>query len=202
MSERRYFGQRCNTACCFRLAENIWNENGDAITNTIRHAPTLCSRMSQLLCWFFLGLLMPSCLVAQQKPSDEFRIFDGQATRLFMTGNSHHPTYGLDKLARLLDRYFDGKSPIVVAGLADARKDPITQKPIPPAKLTELIRFLEPEFTARAKQPEPRERLVILNYVIVNAPRKEADGAWVKTDADALQAYAQMAIERGAQRVF
>ena len=156
-----------------------------------------------LVAWnLFLGLLMPSCLVAQQMPSDEFRIFDGQPTRLFMTGNSHHPTYGLDKLARLLDRYFDGKSPIVVAGLADGRKDSITQEPIPPAKLTELIRFLEPEFTARAKQPEPRERLVILNYVIVNAPRKEADGAWVKTDADALQAYAQMAIERGAQRVF
>ncbi len=163
--------------------------------------PTSCSLMSRWLCCLFLGLLMPSCLVAQQKSLDEFRILDGQPTRLFMEGNSHHPTYGLDKLAKLLDRYFDGKSPIVVAGLADARKDPITQKPIPTAKLTELIRFLEPEFAARDKRLEPRERLVILNYVIVNVPRK-VDSAWVKTDADALQAYAQTALARGAQRVF
>lgn len=134
-------------------------------------------------------------------PRERRPILDGQPTRLFMTGNPHHPTFGQEQLAKLLDRYFDGKSPVTVAGLADARKDPLTQQPIPPAKTAELIRFLEPEFAARAKSPEPRERLVILNYVIINAPRQPED-SWAKTEADALQAYAQTALDRGASTVF
>ena len=133
---------------------------------------------------------------------DEFQIFDGQPTRLYFTGNPHHPTFGREKLARLLDRYFDGKSPIVVDGLDDARKDPITQKPIRPAKIPDLIRFLEPVFEARAKLSEPRERLVVLNYVIVEQPRTKAPEDWVKTGADELQQYAQTALQRGAQRMF
>ena len=135
-------------------------------------------------------------------PRDEFRIFDGQPTRLYFTGNPHHPTFGREKLVKLLDRYFSGKSPIVVDGLADARKDPITQKPIRPAKIPELIRFLEPVFETRGKQPEPRERLVILNYVIVEEPRTKTAGDWVKTGADDLEKYAQDALQRGAQRMF
>lgn len=135
-------------------------------------------------------------------PRDEFRIFSGQPTRLYFTGNPHHPTFGREKLAKLLDRYFNGKSPIVVDGLADARKDPITQKPIRPAKIPELIRFLEPVFEVRDKQPEPRERLVVLNYVIVEEPRTKTAGDWVKTDADDLEKYAQDALQRGAQRMF
>ncbi len=63
-------------------------------------------------------------------PHNDFKIFDGQPTRLYVTGNPHHPTFGRDKLVKLLDRYFDGQSPVIVDGLADARKDPITQKPI------------------------------------------------------------------------
>lgn len=50
------------------------------------------------------------------RAGDEFRIFDGQPTRLYFTGNPHHPTFGREKLAKLLDRHFDGKSPIVVDG--------------------------------------------------------------------------------------
>ena len=92
------------------------------------------------------------------------KILDGQPTRIFFSGNTHHPTFGKEKLALLLARHFEGKSPFRVDGLADARKDPITQKPIPPAKIPELIRFLEPEF--KAARPEG-ERFIILNYVIV-----------------------------------
>ena len=133
---------------------------------------------------------------------DEFRIFDGQPTRLYFTGNPHHPTFGREKLTKLLDRYFDGKSPIVVDGLADARKDPVTQKPIRPAKIPELIRFLEPVFEAREKQPEPRERLVVLNYVIVESPRPATSNDWVKSGADELEQYAQAALQRGTRRMF
>ncbi len=91
------------------------------------------------------------------EPHGEFKIFDGQPTRLYFTGNPHHPTFGREKLASLLDRYFDGKSPIVVDGLADARKDPITGKPIRPAKIPELIRFLEPVFEPRKSAGTARE---------------------------------------------
>lgn len=155
----------------------------------------------------FLIVLMQSAsdLTAadnKQSPRDEFHIFDGQPTRLFFTGNPHHPTFGREKLAKLLDRYFNGKSPIVVDGLADARKDPVTQKPIRPAKIPELIRFLEPVFEARTKQPEPRERLVVLSYVIVEAPRSKPAADWVKTAADELQQYGQDALQRGASRMF
>jgi hypothetical protein len=45
-------------------------------------------------------------------PRNDVRIFDGLPTRLYFTGNPHHPTFGREKLAKLLDRYFDGKSPI------------------------------------------------------------------------------------------
>ena len=62
----------------------------------------------------------------EQSPRDEFHIFDGQPTRLYFTGNPHHPTFGREKLANLLDRYFDGKSPILVDGLADACKERMT----------------------------------------------------------------------------
>ncbi|MFM9960221.1 MAG: hypothetical protein ACKV2Q_03235 [Planctomycetaceae bacterium] len=140
-------------------------------------------------------------LVAAE-PRGDFKIFDGQPTRLYFTGNPHHPTFGREKLAKLLDQYFDGKSPVIVDGLADARKDPITQKPIRPAKIPELIRFLEPVFDARAKQSEPRERLVILNYVIVEQPRVKAPDDWIKLGADELQQYAEDALKRGAQRMF
>lgn len=154
-----------------------------------------------------VGLLLPGAFAfaddpPKTPPHEEFRIFDGQSTRLYFTGNPHHPTFGREKLARLLDRYFDGKSPIVVDGLVDARKDPITQKPIRPAKIPELIRFLEPVFEARDKQPGPRERLVVLNYVIVEEPRTKSPGDWVKTSADDLEKYAQDALKRGAQRMF
>lgn len=137
-----------------------------------------------------------------QSSRDELRLFDGQPTRLYFTGNPHHPTFGREKLAKLLDRYFDGKSPIVVDGLADARKDPVTQKPIRPAKIPELIRFLEPVFEARTKLPEPRERLVVLSYVIVEAPRSKLAADWVKMAADELQQYGQDALQRGASRMF
>ncbi|PAW86089.1 MAG: hypothetical protein B9S33_08760 [Pedosphaera sp. Tous-C6FEB] len=135
-------------------------------------------------------------------PRDEFRILDGQPTRLFFTGNPHHPTFGREKLAQLLDRYFDGKSPVVVAGLADARKDPATQVTIRAAKIPELIRFLGPVFEARARQPEPRERLVVLTYVIVEAPRSKPAADWAKTAADELIQYGQQALQRGAARMF
>lgn len=130
------------------------------------------------------------------------RLFDWQPTRLYFTGNPHHPTFGREKLASLLDRYFEGQSPIVVDGLADARKDPVTQKPVRPAKIPDLIRFLEPVLEARAKQPEPRERLVVLNYVIVEAPRPTRSSDWIKAGADELQTYSQTALQRGAQRMF
>lgn len=68
------------------------------------------------------------------KVDNELRLFDGQPTRLYFTGNPHHPAFGREKLASLLDRYFEGQSPFVVDGLADARKDPVTQKPIRAAK--------------------------------------------------------------------
>lgn len=160
----------------------------------------------------------------QSPPRDELRLFDGQPTRLYFTGNPHHPTFGREKLAKLLDRYFDGKSPIVVDGLADARKDPVTQKPIRPAKIPVLIRFLEPVFEAREaaarkvgwdsvptsrrnegtkavgteSQPtvKPRERLVVLSYVIVEAPRSKPAADWVKTSADELQQYGQDALQQ------
>ena len=121
-------------------------------------------------------------------------------------------------------RLFDGKSPIVVDGLADARKDPVTQKPIRPAKIPVLIRFLEPVFEAREaaarkvgwdsvptsrrnegtkavgteSQPtvKPRERLVVLSYVIVEAPRSKPAADWVKTSADELQQYGQDALQQ------
>lgn len=148
-------------------------------------------------------LLFLACRTIAADASDaDFKIFDGQPTRLYFTGNPHHPTFGREKLVSLLDRYFDGKSPIVVDGLTDARKDPITQQPIRPAKIPELIRFLEPVFAARDKQPEPRERLVVLNYVIVEQPRVKAPTGWVKTSADEMQQYAEAALRRGAQRVF
>lgn len=135
-------------------------------------------------------------------PPAECKLFDGTPTRLYFTGNPHHPTFGREKLTALLDRYFDGKSPIVVDGLADARKDPLTQKPIKPAKIPELIRFLEPVFAGREKQPEPRERLIVLNYVIVEQPRGKTPDDWVKLSADEMQQYAQAALRRGAQRIF
>lgn len=131
-----------------------------------------------------------------------FKIFDGQPTQLYFTGNSHHPTYGQDKLASLLDRYFKGHSPIVVDGLEDARKDPITQQPIKPAKLDELMRFLEPVFTERDRSPEPRARLIVLNFVIVESPRSKPRPDWIKEDADALQRYCETALKRGASAVF
>ena len=137
-----------------------------------------------------------------QPARDELRILDGQPTRLFFTGNPHHPTFGREKLAKLLDRYFDGKSPIVVDGLADARKDPVTEKPIRPASIPELIRFLGPVFEARAKLPEPRERLVVLNYVIIEAPRSKPAADWARVAADELQRYGQEALRRGAARIF
>lgn len=140
--------------------------------------------------------------VPNRVPRADFKILDGQPTRLYFTGNPHHPTFGREKLQSLLDRYFDGKRSVVVDGLADSRKDPLTQTPIKPAKISELIRFLEPVFAARDQQPEPRERLVVLNYVIVEQPRKKALDDWVKGGADALQQYAQTALQRGAQRVF
>ena len=163
-------------------------------------------------------------LVAAE-PRGDFKIFDGQPTRLYFSGNPHHPTFGREKLAKLLDRYFDGKSPVIVDGLADARKDPITQKPIRPAKIPELIRFLEPVFDARevgwdsvptqprndagkkvGTESQPavtrRERLVVLNYVIVEQPRVKAPGDWIKLGADELQQYAEDALQRGAQRMF
>ena len=162
---------------------------------------------------------------APAEPRGDFKIFDGQPTRLYFTGNPHHPTFGREKLAKLLDRYFEGKSPVIVDGLADARKDPITQKPIRPARIPELIRFLEPVFAAREvgwdsvpikprkdaekkigteSQPTitPRERLVVLNYVIVEQPRVKAHGDWIKLVADELQQYAEDALRRGAQRMF
>ncbi len=132
----------------------------------------------------------------------EFKIFDGQPTRLYFTGNPHHPTFGREKLASLLDRYFDDKSPIVVDGLADARKDPQTKQPTRPAKIPELIRFLEPVFEARSKTPEPRERLVVLNYVIVESPRMPTSDDWVKAAANDFDKYARTALDRGAQRMF
>lgn len=138
---------------------------------------------------------------AKSKNAD-FKIFNGQPTRLYFTGNPHHPTFGREKLASLLDRHFDGKSPIVVDGLVDARKDPLTQQPIRPAKIPELIRFLEPIFAARDKQSEPHERLVVLNYVIVEQPRVKAPTDWIKTSADELQQYAEDALRRGAQQMF
>lgn len=148
-----------------------------------------------------IACVLGASLVAAE-PRSDFKIFDGQPTRLYFTGNPHHPTFGREKLAKLLDRYFDGKSPVIVDGLADARKDPITQKPIRPAKIPEVIRFLEPVFDARAKQSEPRERLVVLNYVIVEQPRVKAPGDWIKLGADELQQYADDALRRGAQRMF
>lgn len=128
-----------------------------------------------------------------------FKILDGQPTRVFFTGNPHHPTFGKEKLGQLLQRYFDGKSPVRVDGLADARKDPLTQKPIPPARIPELIRFLEPEF----KAPRPKgERLVVLSYVIVEEPRVKKSPTWVKEGADGLEKYARDALEQGVQRMF
>lgn len=150
---------------------------------------------------YYGGRPMGTQIPKSQKRS-EFKIFDGQPTRLYFTGNPHHPTFGREKLASLLDRYFDGKSPIVVDGLDDARKDPITQQPIRPAKIPELIRFLEPVFAARDKQSESRERLVVLNYVIVEQPRVKPSLDWVKANADAMQQYAEVALQRGASRVF
>lgn len=150
-------------------------------------------------CLLFLARQM---VVAAELPEADVKIFDGQPTRLYFTGNPHHPTFGREKLASLLDRYFDSKSPIIVNGLADARKDPLTQRPIRPAKIPERIRFLEPVFAARNKQPEPRERLVVLNYVIVEQPRVKAQPDWIKTSADEMQQYAEAALRRGARCVF
>lgn len=128
-----------------------------------------------------------------------YKILDGQPTRLFFTGNPHHPTFGKEKLTQLLDRHFNGKSPVRVDGLADARKDPFTQKPIPQARIPDLHRFLEPEW--KADRPKG-ERLVVLTYVIVEEPRAKKSPEWVKDAADGLEKYAKDALERGARGMF
>jgi hypothetical protein len=65
-----------------------------------------------------------------------------------------------------------------------------------------LIRFLEPVFDARDKQPEPRERLIVLNYVIVEQPRVKVAADWIKAEADAMQKYGETALQRGAALIF
>jgi len=148
-----------------------------------------------------LGTLAPLSLGGQAATtsSTNAKILDGQPTRIFFSGNPHHPTFGKEKLALLLDRHFEGKSPVRVDGLADARKDPITQKPIPPARIPELIRFLEPELRAKRREGE---RLIVLTYVIVEAPRTKNSLDWIREGADGLEKYAKDALERGVQRMF
>lgn len=135
----------------------------------------------------------------EPKPRAPLKILDGQPTRLFFTGNPHHPTFGQEKLTALLHRYFDGKSPIVVDGLADARKDPDSNLGIPPVKAVELGKFIKAPLEAAKTK---KERFIALTYVIVEQPRTKPSEDWVKEGADALEKYGRETLKRGAAVVF